>query len=784
MSPEAAFDEQVQILKGFIEEGAEMLDDVEPLLVELEKNFDRTGVVDNELINTIFRLFHSLKGGAAFLELKVINRVTHKAETLLDLFRKGKAILESEHVDLIIRVCDFLRAALAAVDQSSSDRSMNAEADNIVADLEQLISSLTKDSAYNIVPEPFSTTIIPDSALETSHPINSPFVAEPIPTAASLPSLEISEEMIKAFRTEADDLLESAEQSLLILEKEPSAGEYVQQAFRAFHSFKGNAGFLGYADLERLSHCAENAMDAVRTNFIKGDSRFFDLLLKLIDFLRQGLSRLDSGKNPAIPATPGLLSLIDDAIAKNKLAASPTIAVTPQSNSSPVDDSVAIFQETTEKELERIDAERRQIAFDRRQEHRRHEALEAAGRVTADQSARGSDKQSVRVDVAKLDILLDLVGELVIAEAMVAQNPDVKNLDVKLDRFERAVMQLDKITRELQNVVTSVRMIPLAGTFKRMIRLVRDLSQKAGKDVDLALVGEDTEVDKSVIELISDPLVHIIRNSIDHGVDTAFEREKLGKKPTAKLSLEAKYVGSEVWIMISDDGRGLNRDKILAKARERGLLEGDGADLKDEAVWQFIFLPGFSTADKVTDVSGRGVGMDVVRRNIEAIRGKVEVRSQTGAGTMIILKIPLTLAIIDGMIARVGTTLFTIQTIEIRQSIRPTADQIVRTMDGRQIVNLRGTLMPVVDLAQRYNVRTSRQSLDQAILIVIESGGHPVCLAVDELLGQQQIVIKALSNYVGDLTGISGCTILGGGEISLILDTASLIASLEQQSEA
>ncbi len=781
MSPESTINEQLEILKGFVEEGVEMLDDVEPLLVELEKSFDKTGVVDDELINTIFRLFHSLKGGAGFLELKVINRVTHKAETLLDLFRKGKATLASDHVDLINRVCDFLRTALDAVDQTGSDQKMNDEADGIVADLGQLISSLTESpvSEDTAIPIPVPAVVEPDSEA-----VKQPVVSTPAPTLA------INEEMISAFRTEADELLETAEQSLLILEKNPTADEAVQQAFRAFHSFKGNAGFLGYADLERLSHRAENALDAVRTNSIQGDSRFFDLLLKVIDFLRQGLSRLDSNKPPNIPAVPGLLSLIDEAIARSKPVQKPVIEAKSVTEAVLVDISDVELQESEAQEIERQAEEhreeerrnedRRRIANDRRNNERRRDAIDSPI-ATVDSSSKASDKQSVRVDVAKLDVLLDLIGELVIAEAMVAQNPDIKNLDVKLDGFERAVMQLDKITRELQNVVTSVRMIPLAGSFKKMIRLVRDLSQKAGKIVDLVLVGEDTEVDKSVIELITDPLVHIIRNSIDHGVDTAQEREKLGKNPTAKVTLEAKYVGSEVWIMISDDGRGLNRERILTKARERGLLEGDGTDLKDEAVWAFIFLPGFSTAEKVTDVSGRGVGMDVVRRNIEAIRGKVEVRSRLGAGTTVILKIPLTLAIIDGMIARVGSTLFTIQTIEIMQSLRPTASQIVKTMDGRQIVNLRGTLMPVVDLAERYNVKTSRQSLEQAILIVIESGGHPVCLAVDELIGQQQIVIKGLSSYVGDITGISGCTILGGGEISLILDTTSLIASLEEQ---
>jgi len=780
MTQESQSTEHFQILKGFVVESFELLDDVEPLLVELEKNFDKTGVVDSELINTIFRLFHSLKGGAGFLELKVINRVTHNAETLLDLFRKGKASLESDHIDLINRACDFLRETLEAVDRTGTDQSMSVEGEELMTDLGRLIGFLTGANQNSL---PVSQQIAESNiSIETPKPVAlsedpppNVKIGEPPPSAS--PALAINEEMIRAFRSEADELLETAEQALLVLEREPSNNDSVQQAFRAFHSFKGNAGFLGYSDLERLSHRAESALDAVRVDSVKGDSKFFDLLLKVIDFLRQSLGRLDQGRSPVIPALPGLLSLIDDAIARSRRVPE---AEVPQSTEAIEKQSELTRRETEDREEERRNQERRQTNAERRRDDRRREIAESST-GSVESLSKSSDKQSVRVDVAKLDILLDLVGELVIAEAMVAQNPDIKSLDVKLDCFERSVMQLDKITRELQNVVTSVRMIPLAGTFKRMIRLVRDLSQKAGKTVDLQLVGEETEVDKSVIELITDPLVHIIRNSIDHGIDSAAERESRSKDSTATVTLEAKYVGSEVWIMISDDGRGLNRGKIINKARERGLLDGDGADLKDDAVWQFIFLPGFSTAEKVTDVSGRGVGMDVVRRNIEAIRGKVEVRSESGVGTTVILKIPLTLAIIDGMIARVGNTLFTLQTIEIKQSMRPTADQIVHTMDGRQIVNLRGTLMPVIDLAERYNLKTTRESLEQGILIVIDSGSHPVCLAVDELLGQQQIVIKGLSNYIGELNGISGCTILGGGEISLILDTSSLISTLEEQ---
>ena len=390
----------------------------------------------------------------------------------------------------------------------------------------------------------------------------------------------------------------------------------------------------------------------------------------------------------------------------------------------------------------------------------------------------GGPSTVIRVDIDKLDKMLDLVGELVIAESMVSNNQDL--IILKNERFGKAVMQLDKISREIQEVAMSMRMIPLAGVFRKMMRLVRDLAQKANKQVDLEIIGEDTEVDKTIIEQISDPLVHLIRNAVDHGLETPAERLAAGKPETGRITLEAKHSAGEVWITVEDDGRGLNRDKIFQKGVEKGLVKSEDREMKDEDIWRLIFEPGFSTAEQVSSISGRGVGMDVVKRNIERLRGKVDIRSRAGVGTMFAVRIPLTLAIIEGMVVRVGAHRYTIPISSIKESFRPGCEQITRTPDGLEIVRIRGELQPVLRLHELYRVDPRYYQLSEGILIMVENSDNKCCLFVDELLGQQQIVIKGLPGYLSHVKGISGCAILGDGEISLILDIAGLISSVDE----
>ena len=389
----------------------------------------------------------------------------------------------------------------------------------------------------------------------------------------------------------------------------------------------------------------------------------------------------------------------------------------------------------------------------------------------------GTNLQSmISVSVAKLDKLMDLVGEMVIAEAMVIQNPDLQGLE--LENFYKSARQLNKITSEIQDMVMSIRMVPLSATFHKMHRVVRDMCKKLGKEVRLEIIGEETEVDKNIIEHISDPLMHLVRNAVDHGIESAEEREAKGKNPTGTIVLEAKNAGSDVHIIVKDDGKGLSKEKILKKAEENGLLYKDPTELTDKEIYNLIFLPGFSTKDNISEYSGRGVGMDVVRKNIETIGGSVAVDSIVDKGTTITLKIPLTLAIIDGMNIRVGNSRYTIPTISIKESFRPKESDIIRDPDGNEMIMVRGQCYPILRLHEFFKVKSGLKNFSEGIMIMIEEDEKTLCVFADELLGQQQVVVKALPDYIQrfkNIKGLAGCTLLGDGSISLILDVAELI---------
>lgn len=392
-----------------------------------------------------------------------------------------------------------------------------------------------------------------------------------------------------------------------------------------------------------------------------------------------------------------------------------------------------------------------------------------------------SAQQSIiSVSVAKLDRLMDLVGEMVISEAMVIQNPDLKGLE--LDNFQKAAAQLSKITSELQDVVMSIRMVPLSTTFHKMHRIVRDMCKKLNKDVELDIIGEETEVDKNIIEHISDPLMHLVRNALDHGIESQTERQAKGKPPKGTITLEARNAGSDVLVIVKDDGRGLNKDKILKKARENGLLYKMESDMTDTEIFNLIFLPGFSTKDSVSEFSGRGVGMDVVTKNIETVGGSVSVESVQEGGTTITLKIPLTLAIIDGMNIKVGASNYTLPTIAIRESFKPNEKDIITDPDNNEMIMVRGLCYPILRLHELFKVKTEITNFQDGIIIMIEQEGKTLCIFADELIDQQQVVVKALPEYIRrfkKVSGLAGCTLRGDGSISLILDIAGLFSLID-----
>jgi len=379
----------------------------------------------------------------------------------------------------------------------------------------------------------------------------------------------------------------------------------------------------------------------------------------------------------------------------------------------------------------------------------------------------------ISVNVSKLDQLMDLMGEMVIAESMVTQNPDLQGLN--LDNFHKAARQLHKITSEVQDIVMSIRMVPLRTTFHKMHRIARDMSKKLDKLIQLNIIGEDTEVDKNIIEHLSDPLMHLVRNAIDHGIESGDERIQKGKPQEGIITLEAKNAGSDVLVYVRDNGKGLSREKILHKAKINNMLHKPENEMTDKEVFNLIFLPGFSTNEDVTEFSGRGVGMDVVTKNIESVGGSVSIESTIGVGSTFIIKIPLTLAIIDGMNIKVGNSRYTIPLTAIKESFRPKPNEIICDPDNNEMIMVRGQCYPILRLHKYFEVETDIQDFSQGILVMIEHEDQVLCIFSDELLGQQQVVVKSLPIYIKKITGLTGCTLLGDGSISLILDMAGLM---------
>ena len=402
----------------------------------------------------------------------------------------------------------------------------------------------------------------------------------------------------------------------------------------------------------------------------------------------------------------------------------------------------------------------------------------------AKQATSAPIKQNlISVNLMKLDSLMDIVGEIVITESMVTSSSELNQLSRDAyDNFMKSARQLRKLTDDLQDIAMSLRMVPISGVFQKMSRIVRDMKQKLGKDVRLTLIGEDTEVDKTIVDNIQDPIMHMVRNAMDHGIEEDVqERIAAGKNPQGEIILSASHTSNEVIISISDDGMGMNPDKLLAKAREKGLLTKPESDYSKKEILGLVMLPGFSTNQTVTEFSGRGVGMDVVKKNVEAVGGVVALSSEEGKGTTFTMKIPLTLAIMDGMKVTVGSSIFTIPIANIRQSFKITTSEIIHDESGSEMVERMGDFYPIVRLHQFYNIQTEVTSLEDGILMWVETSERSFCLFVDELIGEQQIVVKPFPAFLNCFElknyGIAGCSILGDGNITIILDIPSLHAA-------
>lgn len=649
------------------------------------------------------------------------------------------------------------------------------------------------------------------------------------------------ETLIEMFIFETEQLLENLEQIILDSEeRENFTPESINEIFRIMHTTKGSATVMGFENMSLLAHTVEDLFHYIRENHVQSldFAALSDLILRSIDFLKAELLKVKAGDEPdgsceqLISDIETFLSQLKGASRKRTMQAivyfqedcgmenvrAFNIVHQLQEIADQIEYIPADIKENPDT-AEMIRREGFQVRFRTDQTYKQiHHLLSAIAYLKdmhlsewmenhddeqlrngasneqsgdsryngqVDESAarfepthRAVHHQSmISVSVNKLDTLMDLIGELVISEAMVTQNPDLQGLE--LDNFVKSARQLRKIINELQDVAMSIRMVPLSMTFQRMHRIVRDMGKKLNKEVRLEIIGEETEVDKNIIEHISDPLMHLIRNAIDHGIETAEERERAGKPRIGTVTLEAKNSGGDVLILVKDDGRGLNRERIYRKAKENGLTDRPEEELTDREIFSYIFLPGFSTNDSVTEYSGRGVGMDVVSRNIGVVGGTITVDSKPGEGTVFTVKIPLTLAIMDGMNVRVGRSIYTLPINSVKESFKAESGQIITDPNGHEMIMIRGHCYSVLRLHELYQVQTDITDLSEGIMVMVEHDGKEICIFVDELIGQQQVVVKAMPAYIRrfrSARGLAGCTLLGDGSISLILDVGSLIS--------
>ncbi len=604
--------------------------------------------------------------------------------------------------------------------------------------------------------------------------LSEPPAADPTPSAPpSPPAVEagapspsgggkISAEdapLVVDFITEANEHIETAESAMLELESRPQDGELVNKIFRSFHTIKGMAGFLNLADIQSLAHSAEGLLDLARKGKLVLAGGNSDVVFESIDVLKKMLAglkvALDSGTAFCSPdGLPHLLETLK-AAAEGKVVAPSAPAAAPQASAPPT-----IGTRDEDKRLDTILEEAPEAT------------KKSAGTATADVS---DDK--IRVSTQRLDNLINMTGELVIAQSMVSE--EIHGGRVYEPELARKVSHQSKIVRELQELSMAMRMVPVRGVFQKMTRLARDVSHKAGKQVDFVTVGEETELDRTVVDKISDPLVHMVRNAVDHGVEPAEQRVGAGKKPVGHVELRAFHQAGSIVIELEDDGKGLDRDRILKKAIDQGIVQ-PGQELSEDETFKLIFHAGLSTAEKVTSVSGRGVGMDVVKKNIEALRGRIDISSTRGQGTTFTIRLPLTLAVIDGQVVRIGESRYIVPITSIVRSLRPTRQQI-STVQGRGEVMLeRGELMPLIRLYQLFDVTPSSEDPTEALVVIVESDGKKCCLLVDELLAQQQVVIKSLGDTLGRMKGVSGGAIMGNGRVTLILDVPGLVELAQQ----
>ena len=634
----------------------------------------------------------------------------------------------------------------------------------------EIAENFQRQGEYKGDPQPFIATIesltgvavTMDPQLE-----DSPKQIEPEAPAAKTQVQDLS--LVNDFITEGLEYIDEIEVNILNLEQDPENADYINAIFRPFHSIKGVASFLNLENIRQLAHNLENLLDKARNGEIKVMPPLIDLILDGADVLKAMILQLkDEIENrPAKPLKVDLPALTARIKKAEKMTDdTPANALLGEIL---VNDGVITNEDLDEVLKTAQTAPERKIG----------KALIDEGKATPKQVSqalraqveKSAEASTLRVDTRKLDDLIDMVGELVITQSMIQQ--DLSQQVNANKNLMRDISQFFRITSSLQRTSMRLRMIPIKQTFQRMSRLVRDLAKNSGKSVNIEMVGEDTEIDRNMVDEIYNPLVHMVRNAVDHGLESPEDRVKAGKSEKGLIRLSAYHRGGNIVIEISDDGRGLNKDKILDKALKKGMVS-NAEDLTNQEIYMLIMLPGLSTADKVTDVSGRGVGMDVVKKAVEKLRGKIEIDSRLGEGTKFVTSFPLTLAIIDGMMVKVGKEIYIIPTTAIRKTLRPSKGDYTHVINKGEMINVMGQLLPLLRLYELFGIEPEYKDPWEAIAVVVEGESQAQCLLVDNIIGKAEVVIKSLGEGLKHIKGVSGGAILGDGRIGLILDTEGL----------
>ncbi|MFT9077822.1 chemotaxis protein CheW [Ethanoligenens sp.] len=702
------------MLEMYIYEENQLLDQLEDIMLDTEKD----GGLSTENINEIFRIMHTIKGSSAMMAFNGISTLAHAVEDLFFYIREN----HPEHLDistvcdLVLAGADFIKAEVAKIENGQNEDGDASEIEqNIKEYLDQISGKASSVKEMEPAVSAASVTEAAAAEVQTSE-------AESSASVSTRPEEENGKKYAAHLVFEEGGQMENLRAFTIVRNLSECTAEL----------YTNPADLLGTSSEVILKHGFDAFFTTAETE--EKIRSVFDESLYLKSYELLAVDSYD-----------------EDVCAAGEPEAAEAKSSVPQ-------------EETAAQPEEKQQPTSQQMT-------KNHPATQQP------EANKGAKLNLISVNVNKLDMLMNLVGELVISESMVTKNPDLAGLE--LGNFHKASRQLRKLTDELQDIVMSIRMVPIGGTFRKMQRIVRDMSRKLGKDVEFVTVGEDTEVDKNIIDHLSDPLMHLIRNAMDHGVEEEEERVAAGKPRKARITLSAQDAGGDVKISVSDDGAGLDKEKIIRKAQANGLLTKPVKDMTDREIFSLIMLPGFSTNEKVTEFSGRGVGMDVVKQNIEEVGGSISIKSIKGEGTTMTIVIPLTLAIADAMELSVGGNIYTLPTVSIKESFRPKEGSILYDNDNNEMIMIRGNVYPIIRLHKLFGITPKVGQLHEGILIMVEGENQAACVFADELLGEQQVVVKPLPQYLIRChtkdSGIEGCTILGDGSISLILNAKGLI---------